>query len=222
MNHLVQLRELLAQRFPQTRLGVARGPDFAMRPTGVAAFDALGGGLPCGELTELVAPDPGSGSAQMLHAMLRGIAAAGQFMALVDAADSFDASAVEAGALARLLWVRCGKVDEALQATDLLLRDRNFSLVALDFKMNSAAQLRKISSSVWHRFGRLIEHHDAAVLVITPFQLVNGAACRVRLESALDLAALTQGPAEVAAQLHFELMRPARTSDPGEATAKAG
>ena len=75
-------------------------------PTGVASLDAeLPGGWAMGELSELVGAGEGSGSAQLLHALLQHTAAAGRFVALVDGADSFDADAAGAGTLARLLWV---------------------------------------------------------------------------------------------------------------------
>ena len=69
------------------------------------------------------------------------------------------------------------------------------------------AQLRKISGSVWHRYGRLIEQNRATVLVVTPFQFVSGAACRVRLESRLGLDALSKSPESLKSELRFTLLR---------------
>jgi hypothetical protein len=222
MTALVQLRDLLKQRFPRARLSMAPSSNFETRQTGLAALDVLlGGGWPRGELTELVAPEAGSGSAQMLHTILRATAAGGEFTALVDGADSFDVGAVDAEVLSRLLWVRCVKTTEAFQAADLLLRDRNFPLVVLDLKMNPVPQLRRISSSVWHRFRRLIEHHDTVVLVMTPFQLVSGAACRVRLEGVLDVTALAQESAEIMEKLCFEVTKATKARN-APITAKAG
>src|SRR5204862_1713111 len=124
--------------------------------------------LPRGGLAELVGAGPGSGSAQVVHALLRRVAHAGEYLALVDGADSFDVDAAEPTTLTRLLWVRCQKAEEALKAADLLLRDRNFPLLVLDLQLNPQAQLRKIPSSVWHRFRRLLEQNGATVLVVTP------------------------------------------------------
>src|ERR1051326_8873382 len=112
--NIVQLRHLLADRFPQLR----QGPP-VLRPvetvsTGVAALDdILSGGLPRGAFTELIAPGAGSGSAQVIHAMLRRVAGDGQFLGLVDGMDSFDVTAVEPSVLARLFWVRCSRADQA-------------------------------------------------------------------------------------------------------------
>src|SRR5262252_4265449 len=120
-NNIVDLRRMLAERFPSARLRPAVNTE--VEPTGVTALDSLlGGGLPKGEVTELLASGAGSGSAQVLHALLRHTAEAGRFLALVDGADSFDVDAAEAFALERLLWVRCRRADEAMKAADLLLR----------------------------------------------------------------------------------------------------
>jgi ActR/RegA family two-component response regulator len=223
MTALVQLRDLLNQRFPRAGLWTAHSsPQVELRQTGMPALDRLlGGGLPRGKLTEVVASEPGSGSAQFLHEMIRATAAGKDFMALIDGADSFDAGAMDAEVLARLLWVRCVKVSEALAATDLLLRDRNFPFVVLDLKMNSVSQLRRIPANVWPRLGRLIEQHDATLLVMTPFQCVTGAACRVGVDSHLDLAALAQESREILGTLFFEVTKSVKAGNT-VVTAKAG
>jgi RecA/RadA recombinase len=205
---IVELRQLLAERFPQAH-GTKLARDGTVPvATGVPGLDALlCGGLPKGELSELVGEGHGSGSAQVIHAFLRRVAADGRFLALVDGADSFDVDPVEPDVLSRLLWVRCTKADEALKAADILLRDPNFPFVILDLKLNPVAQLRKIPSSVWHRFRRLLEQNGATTLVVTPYLLVAGAACRVRVESKLGLGALAQPPSQVLGQLRFGLLR---------------
>jgi hypothetical protein len=214
-SNIVDLRRLLAERFPAARMR----PLIALEThsTGVPALDnLLGGGLPKGELTELVAAGAGSGSVQMLHALLRQVAEAGNFLALVDGADSFDVDAAESFALKRLLWVRCHRADEAMKAADLLLRDRNLPLVVLDLKFNRDAELRRISSSAWFRFSRLAEHNGTTLLVITPRQLVGAAGCRVRIESRLGVEALVSGPTGTLARLRFELLRAAGTESHSE------
>jgi hypothetical protein len=221
--NLVELRRLLTERFPNVRRGFAPRLPAEVWSTGVPSLDdLLGGGLPRGRLTELVAAGHGSGSAQVLHALLRRSAGDGKFLALVDGADSFDVDAEEAEVLSRLLWVRCSKAEEALKAADLLLRDRNFPLVVLDLKLNPATQLRKISPSVWHRFNRLVEHNDLTLLVVTPHQIVGGAACRVRVGSGLGVEALALTPAEVIGRLRFELLRAAEHEQEGGTMARSG
>ncbi len=201
---IVDLRQLLQARLPRARLGFAPAAPRAMLATGVTALDhALEGGLPVGETSELT----GAGTAEVLHALLRQASADGRFVALVDGADSFDADAAEPSELARLLWVRCRTAAEAVAATDLLLRDRNFPLVVLDLKLNPAAQLGRISGSAWHRFGRLREQHRTTLLVLTAQPLVNGATVRVQLRRRAGLECLEQSAAERLAGLEFTLLR---------------
>jgi hypothetical protein len=216
---IIELRRLLAERFPSPRV-LDRTALPLPEPTGVAAIDeALGGGLPRGEFTELVAAGHGTGSAQLLHCWLRRVAAAGQFLALVDGTDSFDAAVADPAVLARLLWVRCHHASEALQAADVLLRDRNFPLLAVDLKLNPPAELRRIPSSVWHRFKRLLEHSQATVLVVTPQPLASGVACRIELAPTLTSHSLASP--EPVANLRFTVRRQAAV-ETAVAAARAG
>jgi hypothetical protein len=107
-----------------------------------------------------------------------------------------------------------------MRAVDLLLRDRNVPLIVLDLKLNTAAQLRKIASSTWYRYARLLEQNQTTVLIVTPFQLVSGASCRVRIESRLGIDALSRRPDELLPQLRFTLLRSLRAAgdEPAAAT----
>jgi RecA/RadA recombinase len=220
---LIDLRKLLAERAPHARFGLPTARPAAVTPTGAAELDeALDGGLPAGATVELVADGPGSGSAQILHALLARAAADGRFAALVDGSDSFDVDAAEDAVLARLLWVRCRSAGEALQAVDLILRDRNFPIVALDLKLNPPSELRKISSSAWRRLARLQENHRTTLLVITPQPLVSGPAVRIRADARLNLGALDEPPAALAARLRFRVERRAGSAGAARTSEAAG
>ena len=213
-SNIVKLRHLLAERFPLLRQGVSVARPSEIVETGGAALDELlGGGLPRGEFTELIAAGSGTGSAQVIHALLRRVAADGRFLGLVDGADSFDVTAVDSLVLARLLWVRCGRPEEAMKAADILLRDRNFPVLVLDLKLSSVAQLRRIPASTWYRFARLLEQNQTTVLVVTPCQLVSGAACRVRAESGLGIDHLNGSPEQIPERLRFALLRSSAASE---------
>lgn len=208
MSSIIDLRNLLAERFPGVRLTAAPRKRTESIPTGVPALDALlGGGLPKGEFTELVASGSGSGSAEVIHELLRKVALNRQFLALVDGVGSFDAGSVEPAVLARLLWIQCRNATEAFRAADLILRDRNFTVLVLDLKLNPLRELRKINGSAWHRYGRLLEQNQAAVLVVTPQKLVSVAAYRVASESVLDIGALKRPRTKLLSSLRFELLK---------------
>jgi hypothetical protein len=221
-SNIVQLRQLLAQKFPRLRQALGVLNNLETVSTGVATLDQLlGGGFPRGAVTELVARGHGSGSAEVIHAWLRRLGAHRQYLALVDGLGSFDPAPVEPAVLSRLLWVRCRQATEALKAADLLLRDRNFSFLAVDLKLNPLRELKKISSSIWFRFARLIEQNRTTVLVITPQALVSVANCRVQIESALGMESLWQPGSEVLRRLRCRLVR--SVSEPEtELAAQAG
>ena len=219
-----QVRQLLAERLPRSRTGFAVRAPAAVVPTGVRRLDlALGGGLPQGEITELVGAGAGAGSAQVIHAVLRRAAADGRLVALIDGADSLDVDALEVGELARLLWVRCRTVGEALAAADLLLRDRNFPLLILDLQLNPAAEWRRVSGAVWPRFDRLREQNRTTLLVVTPRPTVGGAARRVQVASGrsapLGVGDAQRSPGEVLADLEFTVLREMSGRGGGEAAA---
>jgi hypothetical protein len=80
-----------------------------MVSSGIAALDALAGGLPRGCLTEICGP-VSSGRTTLLLAALASATRRGEFCVVVDASDALDPHSVAAAGvdLNRLLWVRCG------------------------------------------------------------------------------------------------------------------
>src|SRR3954468_83961 len=116
---ILDLRHLLAERFPQTFT-----PAADCLTTGLPVIDeVIGGGLRQGAITGLSSPTPSAGSALLLYALLENARRSGYFLALVDGKDSFDPQPLDNARLGHLLWVRCQKAFEAVQAADLLLRD---------------------------------------------------------------------------------------------------
>ena len=176
---VVDLRNLLAERFPQAQLPAA----MRLR-TGLAFFDeASGGGLPKGSLTELISPQISAGSASLIHALLQIAYRDRYFIALIDGQDSFDPQPVGNARLRNLLWVRCGKAAEAIKAADFLLRDGNFPLVIVDLVLNAPNELRKIPQTSWYRLQRLVEAAPTACLVLTRQSMVGSAQLKIVLES---------------------------------------
>lgn len=102
--------------------------------TGFAALDAvLDGGLPRGQLTELVGT-ASTGLTSVVHRLLGHVTGQGLVAAWIDAPDAFDpASAVTAGVdLERLLWIRPPDLATAFTAAEAVLGLGGFPLVLLD------------------------------------------------------------------------------------------
>ena len=215
---LAALRSLLAARFPEK---TRRAPGGV--PTGIAAVDdALGGGLAAGRLTECVTAGPGSGGQLVLAGLLASTRGARQRLALVDGADGFAPEAVPADQLRHLVWVRCRGAAEALAAGDLLVRDGNYAVVALDLRGLPARVLRKQPAAVWYRLQRAAEGGAAAVLVLTPHPLVPAVPWRLILHPCLTLADAQRPRTDVAAGLAIEVGRSAGQPETGESEELAG
>ena len=200
---IIDLRKLLAERFPQEQL-----PPVDRLVTGLGIFDeALDGGLRKGAITELASAPGSAGSATIIAALLQRACHDRSFIALIDGRDSFDPQSGGDSALPHLLWVRCRKAAEALQAADLLLRDRNFPLVILDLVLNPVTELRRIPSSNWYRLQRLVEPAPTAFLVLTPQSMISSAQWKLALENRWTLPQLDWKAPDLQARLKIQVQR---------------
>ncbi|CAN5614774.1 hypothetical protein BH18VER1_BH18VER1_15340 [soil metagenome] len=178
-NSIVDLRKLLAERFPQPPVAAR-----ARIATGLAKFDdAIGGGLSKGAITELTSPNISAGGALFLSLLLHKAHRDRQFLALIDGGDSFDPQPLGNARLRNLLWVRCTQANDAVKAADLLLRDGNFPIVVLDLVLNGADELRKIPQTSWYRLQRLVEPSPTAFLLLTRRSMISSAQVKIVLEN---------------------------------------
>lgn len=174
------LESSLPERLSSTLLMRERAAPLTVS-SGVAALDALTGGLPRGALTEIAGP-ASSGRTGVMIAALAGATQRQEMCTLVDASDSFDpAIAATTGVdLDRLLWVRCneiprrksaalsakvGRLEQVLKVTDLLLQAGGFGMVVLDLGDIPLECARRVPLTSWFRFRRAIEL-TATVLVL--------------------------------------------------------
>ena len=139
--------------------------------SGIAAIDdALAGGVPRGQISELVGA-PSSGRTTTMCRLLASATAAGELVAVVDALDRFDpASAAEQGVgLDRLLWIRSDgdqPLLRALKALNLVLSAGGFGLVIFDLGGVPARTLRQLPFTTWLRVQRVIEASDTACVLL--------------------------------------------------------
>jgi RecA/RadA recombinase len=182
VTRITELRSLLAEKFPSvpTRQG-------GTISTGLHSLDEQGG-LRRGVLTELSSSS--GGGALFLDALISAVAQSRSFLALIDAARSFDPQSCDPAALARVLWVLCDTPEQAVKAADLLLRDGNLPLILLDLQPLSRRAIGRIPASTWHRFQRLVEQSGAALVILTPQPLIEGAKIRVAVRTRWSLPAL--------------------------------
>ncbi|BET66577.1 hypothetical protein ASA1KI_14950 [Opitutales bacterium ASA1] len=201
-DRLEAFARLRRQIDPRCRTDPAAGRD-ATVATGLPGVDAaLSGGLPCGALSELVFSAPSSGGQLFLLHLLHAARRRHCFLALVDGADGFDPQSIEPPELLRqLLWVRCRAPAQAVHAADLLARDANFAMLALDLRGCADRDLRRIPATTWYRLQRVVEPTDTVFAVLGSRRLVPAARIRLRFETPLPLGALAMEQTDVAERL---------------------
>jgi hypothetical protein len=182
---LAALRTLIAEKFATPTIAVG-----GILATGFDAFDQTEGGLRRGALTEVTGP-PSSG-ALFLAVLLALLRREKSFGALVDGGRTFDPQGADFRSLRRLLWVSCGDAHSAVKAADLLLRDGNLPMIAVDLQRISARELQRIPASTWHRFQRVVEQTNIALVVLTTLPIVEGARVRIAVKNRWELAVMRQ------------------------------
>lgn len=173
--------------------------EYAIGPTGVDSLDArLGGGVPRGQLSELVGPRTSGRMSVLLH-MLAAATRRGELVAIVDALDMLDvASLVAAGVvLDQLLWIRGHVVinpgmcrdlnlramEQVIRALSLVLQAGNFGLVVLDVAEAPAETVRRLPFTTWLRLQRMVEgSQTVAILVGSAPMARSSAGLTIKLE----------------------------------------
>jgi hypothetical protein len=193
VTRLVHLESLLRARKLDVTLTSAQplrpgGAEHA--PTGVATLDArLEGGLPRGQVSELVGPRS-SGRTWTMCTTLAAATGRGELAALVDTLDSFDPPSGAAFDLdwSYLLWIRgqpLGNVDgrrpgrrrdddhpvrrvvdRAIKAAALVLSAGGFGLLVVDLAGVPSWAVRDLPPATWLRLHRMIEGRDTVCLVV--------------------------------------------------------
>jgi hypothetical protein len=180
------MRSALSRAAIESELGTRFGFAFKLREkplaevisTGIPEVDSLSSGLPRGAITEIFGP-ASSGRTSMMLAALAFATNHDEVCALVDTSDVLDPkSAADAGIdFDRLLWIRCASsVEHAFKAADLLLQGGGFGLVMLDLGDVPPQQARRIISSWWYRFRRVVENTPTALVVIAQDSCVRSCA----------------------------------------------
>lgn len=144
--------------------------------TGVASLDtALGGGVPRGQISEVVGA-VSSGRTSVLHQLLARTTRQGELAAVVDVNDTFDPgmAAARGVGLDQLLWVRGeteSAVVRAIKALNLVVSAGGFGLVVFDAGGVPARALRQLPFTTWLRVQRVLEGSDTACVLLADVPL---------------------------------------------------
>ena len=199
------LRERKLDRTLTSALPECPGED-AVSPLGVEALDrGLAGGLPRGQVSEVVGP-ASSGRTSLAWTAIAAATRRGEYVALVDTFDRFDPPTAAACGLdlAPLLWVRGQAVsktsgavdpawlpgvravggpgtfverviDRALKSLNLVVQSRVCTLVVIDLVDVPAGVLRRLPAATWFRIERAIEGSDTAVVIVAAIPVARSA-----------------------------------------------
>ena len=185
------------RKLDHTLTSIARMAPPLAAPLGSAPLDlGLRGGIPRGQLSEIVGP-VSSGRTSLAWKALAAATTRGEWVALIDTFDRFDPEcAAEAGLdLPRLLWVRgqalsktAGALDPAwipgersvqgpgtmlertidrgIKAFNLVAQSGVCTLVVLDLIDAPAPALARVPRSTWLRLQRIVEGSEIALLLL--------------------------------------------------------
>ncbi len=150
--------------------------------SGLPEVDALlGGGLPRGDVSEVVGPRS-SGRTALTYALLAASTRTGEVVAVVDLPDALHPLSLEGqrADLARVLWVRPPTLQTALKSTELILDAGGFAAVLLDLDTPLA---RRMPAHVWPRLRRDARRSGTALIVLSGRELTGSfAGARIALE----------------------------------------
>ena len=202
------LRERKLDRTLTSTLPDRLGED-AVAALGTDALDrALSGGLPRGQVSEVVGP-ASSGRTSVAWAALAAATQRGESVALIDTFDRFDPPTAHACGLelSRLLWVRGQAVskttgaidpawlpgvravngpgtflerviDRAIKALNLVVQSGVCTMVVIDLIDVPVTALRRLPASTWFRIERAIEGSDTAVIILAAMPVARSAGGR--------------------------------------------
>jgi hypothetical protein len=190
------LRERKLDRTLTSTLPERLGED-AVAPLDTEALDrGLAGGLPRGQVSEVVGPSS-SGRTSVAWAALAAATRRGESVALIDTFDRFDPPTAHACGvdLSKVLWVRGQAIskttvaidpawlpgvravtgpgtfierviDRAIKSLNLVVQSGVCTLVVIDLIDVPANAVRRLPASTWFRVERAIEGSDTAVLIL--------------------------------------------------------
>jgi hypothetical protein len=202
------LRERKLDRTLTSSLPERLGED-AVAPFGTDTLDrALSGGVPRGQVSEVVGPSS-SGRTSVAWTALAAATLRGESVALIDTFDRFDPPTAHACGitLSKLLWVRGQAlskttgaidpawlpgvravngpgtfmervIDRAIKALNLVVQSGVCTMVVIDLIDVPASALRRLPASTWFRIERAIEGSDTAVVILAAQPIARSAGGR--------------------------------------------
>lgn len=176
----------------------------ACLPTRFPGLDeALGGGLPRGQFTEMISSSVSSGSGLVMAKLLSLARRERRYVMLLDVGRGFTTWSFPDRDLEVLLWVGCDNVKMAIEALDVATRDENFSLFLVDLRDSESSDLKSVRSSQWYRILGQMRQRETAAVLFAAAPVTAASKVRVEVTLPMPLASLNTDRSELVRQGHF-------------------
>jgi len=161
--------------------------------TGAGGLNAaLGGGLPQGQLTEIIGRGPSRGGGVIMAALLARARSEGRYVMLLDIGAGFSIGSFPERDLGSLLWVGCDSAMQAVEALDVATRDENFPLFLLDGRDCEPSDWKSVRAQQWYRILNQLRQREAAAVLFARSEVTSATKHRLELVSRLVLDDLHQ------------------------------
>src|SRR3984885_15352533 len=218
----LQIETKLANRVPAAlSLKIKQAPK--LFPTGISEVDAiLGGGVPRGSITE-AAGAASTGKTSFGLSAIAAITQSGAACAWVDVSDALSPESAAAAniVLKRLLWLRMSaerkqrvtdkpwsRLEQSLEATDLLLHAGGFAAIVLDMSDVLPQHTMRIPLATWYRFRLAAEHARTALVFLTQSPCTSSCATlALRCDPAQTKPFSDHGETPLFEQQQYQLLR---------------
>ncbi|MEX2578689.1 MAG: hypothetical protein WD342_06500 [Verrucomicrobiales bacterium] len=166
--------------------------------------EQLGGGLPRGQLTEIIAPGVSQGGGLVMAELLAQARRERRYAMLFDVGRGFTPECVPESDLESLLWVGCESAQQAVEALDIASRDENFQLFLLDLRDCEPSDWRAVKSNQWYRVLGQLRPREAVTVIFAREAVTSASKHRLAVDADLSLDSLDRERAALIEGSRFE------------------
>lgn len=176
--------------------------------------EQLGGGLPRGQLTEIVASGDGGGSGLggsglggsglVLAELLAQARRERRYVMLFDVGFGFTPESFPEADLEALLWVGCESAQQAVEALDIASRDENFQLFLLDLRSCEPSDWCSVRANQWYRVLGQLRPREAMAVIFARKAVTAASKHRLSVEAGLSVESLDRERTKLLEACRFE------------------
>jgi len=176
--------------------------------TGLDGLDETpGGGLPRGQLTEIIGRGPSRGLGVVMAALLARARGEGRYVMLFDVGAGFSIESFPEGDLESLLRVGCDSAKQAVEALDVATRDENFHLFLLDGRDCEHSDWKSVRTQQWYRILNQLRQREAVAVLFARSEVTSATKHRLEVVSRLALDDLHQERLVILSRTQFQPVR---------------